>query len=64
MGVENYVATLKFTPVTDGARRFAEWSAEFDCDESRERPNCPSRSAPACSRAAFDALKRNLGGKF
>ena len=31
MGVDNYVATLKLTPVTDGNRTFAEWSAEFDC---------------------------------
>src|SRR4029434_11280571 len=30
MGVEHYTATLKLTPVTDGARCFAEWSAEFD----------------------------------
>lgn len=37
MGVANYVATLKLTPVTDGDRTFAEWSAEFDCDEARER---------------------------
>ncbi|KNZ32650.1 MAG: polyketide cyclase [Methylibium sp. NZG] len=37
MGVENYVATLKLTPITDGNRSFAEWSAEFDCAEGRER---------------------------
>jgi hypothetical protein len=37
MGVQNYVATLKLTPVTDGNRTFAEWSAEFDCDPARER---------------------------
>src|SRR5688500_11794358 len=30
MGVSNYVATLKLTPVTDGNKTFAEWSAEFD----------------------------------
>ena len=36
MGVENYVATLKLTPITDGARTFAEWSAEFDCPPERE----------------------------
>ena len=30
MGVDNYVATLKLTPVTDGGRTFAEWWAEFD----------------------------------
>ena len=36
MGVDNYVATLKLTPVTDGNRTFAEWWAEFDCAPDRE----------------------------
>ncbi len=36
MGVENYVATLKLLPVTDGERTFIEWSAEFDCAPERE----------------------------
>ena len=36
MGVENYVARLKLTPITDGDRTFAEWSAEFDCAPERE----------------------------
>ncbi|MEO8667125.1 MAG: SRPBCC family protein [Bauldia sp.] len=36
MAVENYVATLKLTPVTDGDRCYAEWSAEFDCRPERE----------------------------
>ena len=31
MGVENYVATLRLTPVTDGDQTFLEWTAEFDC---------------------------------
>src|SRR6202042_34842 len=29
MGVENYVATLRLTPVTDGEKTFMEWSAEW-----------------------------------
>src|SRR6185503_328680 len=37
MGVENYVATLRLTPVTDGERTFAEWTAEFDCAPEREQ---------------------------
>ena len=37
MGVTDYTATLKLTPVTDGTRCFAEWNAEFDCDEDRDR---------------------------
>ena len=28
MGVENYVATLRLTPVTDGDQTFLEWTAE------------------------------------
>ena len=31
MPLTNYVATLRLTPITDGDRTFAEWSAEFDC---------------------------------
>jgi hypothetical protein len=31
MPLTNYVATLRFTPITDGDRAFAEWTAEFDC---------------------------------
>jgi hypothetical protein len=36
MGVTDYVSTLKLTPITDGDRSFAEWSAEFDCPPERE----------------------------
>ncbi len=36
MGVENYIATLRLLPVTDGGRSFAEWSAEFTCPPTRE----------------------------
>ena len=36
MGVTNYVATLKLTPVTDGNKTFAEWSAEFEPPPGRE----------------------------
>jgi hypothetical protein len=37
MGVSEYVATLKLTPITDGNRTFAEWSAEFECAPGREQ---------------------------
>jgi hypothetical protein len=37
MGVENYVATLKLIPITDGDRSFAEWTADFDCPAEREQ---------------------------
>jgi hypothetical protein len=60
MGVENYVATLKLTPVTDGARTFAEWSAEFDCDEGREA-SLTQTIGSGVFQGGFDALKRHFG---
>ncbi|MEM6456626.1 MAG: PAS domain-containing protein [Acidobacteriota bacterium] len=36
MGVENYVATLKLTPITETDQTFAEWTASFDCAPERE----------------------------
>jgi hypothetical protein len=36
MAVEDYVATLKLIPITDGDRSYAEWSAEFNCRPERE----------------------------
>ncbi|HZW72598.1 MAG TPA: SRPBCC family protein [Caldimonas sp.] len=59
MGVENYVATLKLTPVTDGARCFAEWSAEFDCDEGREHALVET-IGDGVFQGGFDALKRHF----
>jgi hypothetical protein len=57
MGVDNYISTLKLTPITDGARTFAEWSAEFDCDESRER-ELTELIGQRVFQAGFDALKK------
>ena len=59
MGVENYVATLKLTPVTDGARCFAEWSAEFDCKEGREHALVET-IGDGVFQGGFDALKRHF----
>jgi hypothetical protein len=36
MDVENYVATLRLIPVTDGDQTFVEWTAEFDAAPDRE----------------------------
>ena len=35
MPMTGYQATLRVTPVTDGARAFVEWWAIFDCDSAR-----------------------------
>ncbi|MGE0799946.1 MAG: SRPBCC family protein [Lautropia sp.] len=59
MGVENYVATLKLTPVTDGDRTFAEWWAEFDAPPGREQA-LAEQVGQGVFQAAFDHLKRTL----
>jgi hypothetical protein len=59
MGVHNYVATLKLTPITDGNRSFAEWSAEFDCAPERETELSHS-IGQGIFQAGFDALKRQM----
>jgi len=57
MGVANYVATLKLTPVTDGGRTFAEWTAEFDCAAGSEAELTQS-IGQGVFQVGFDALKR------
>jgi len=59
MGVANYVATLKLTPITDGGRSFAEWSAEFDCAEGRESELTDS-IGNGVFQSGFEALKRHF----
>jgi len=59
MGVDRYVATLKLTPVTDGNRSFAEWSAEFDCAEGREN-ELTQLIGQGVFQTGFDALKRHF----
>ena len=59
MGVHNYVATLKLTPVTDGERTFAEWTAEFECEFGREQ-SLADLVGQGVFQAAFDNLKRQL----
>jgi hypothetical protein len=60
MGVQNYIATLKFTPITDGGRTFAEWSAEFDPPQGKER-ELADAIANGVFQTGFDALKRHFG---
>ena len=60
MGVENYIATLKLTPITDGDRTFAEWSAEFDCAPEREA-ELITLIGTSVFQGGFDALKSRFG---
>ena len=62
MGVDNYTATIKLTPVTDGNRSFAEWSAEFDCAQDRER-ELSETIGTGVFQGGFDALKLHFGAR-
>jgi Polyketide cyclase / dehydrase and lipid transport len=59
MGVSNYVATLKLTPITDGDRSFAEWTAEFDCAPGRES-ELARLVGNGVFQGGFDALKQQF----
>jgi hypothetical protein len=59
MGVASYVATLKLTPITDGQRSFAEWSAEFECAEGREH-ELTELIGNGVFQGGFDGLKRHF----
>jgi Polyketide cyclase / dehydrase and lipid transport len=60
MGVANYVATLKLTPITDGNRTFAEWTAEFDCAPERAK-ELAQNIGQGVFQGGFEALKVRLG---
>jgi hypothetical protein len=60
MALENYVATLRLTPITDGERTFAEWSAEFDCAPENEE-DLVSGIGQNVFQGGFDSLKRHFG---
>lgn len=62
MPLTDYIATLRLTPVTDGNRTFAEWTAEFDCAEDDEE-GLVTNIGRNVFQAGFDALKRRLGGR-
>ena len=59
MGVENYIATLSLTPVTDGGSTFIEWQADFDCAPERENA-LKQQIGVNVFQAAFDALKQRF----
>jgi len=59
MPLTGYVATLRLTPITDGDRTFAEWTAEFDCEEAMA-DDLVAGIGTNVFQAGFDALKRHF----
>ncbi len=60
MGVENYVATLRLIPITDGNTTFAEWTAEFEAEPARE-DELVRTIGQGVFQAAFNSLKARFG---
>lgn len=61
MALTDYVATIRLTPITDGEKCFAEWSAEFDCAPEVET-ELVSHIGGAVFQGGFNSLKRHFGG--
>jgi hypothetical protein len=61
MPLTDYVATLRLTPITDGDRTFAEWTAEFDCAPDAAEDLITGIGGNVF-QAGFDALKRAMAG--
>ncbi len=61
MPLTDYVATLRLTPVTEGDRTFAEWTAEFECAPA-EAEALVAGIGDNVFQAGFAALKRQMVG--
>jgi uncharacterized protein YndB with AHSA1/START domain len=61
-GVENYLATIRVTPVTDGDRSFVEWWTTFDCAPD-QIGHWESFFAGDVFQGGLDALKAHFSGK-
>ena len=61
MPLENYIATLRLTPITDGDRTFGEWTAEFDC-APEVSDDLVSGIGGNVFQGGFDSLKRHFSG--
>ncbi len=58
--VDNYLATIRVTPVTDGGGSFVEWWTVFDCNRD-EQAHWTAFFANEVFQGGFDALKSHFG---
>jgi hypothetical protein len=61
MPLENYRATLRLLPITDGDCTYAEWSAEFTCRASEES-DLVDAIGGGVFQGSFDNLKAHFAG--
>ncbi|MBW2739641.1 MAG: SRPBCC family protein [Deltaproteobacteria bacterium] len=61
--LENYVATLRLAPVTDGNRTYAEWKAEFNCRLEEEDLVVTTGLISSHFQLITNLYERNKGSK-
>lgn len=61
MPLENYMATLSLTPITDGSRTYIQWTAQFNCAPEAEEGLIEFIST-GVFQGGFDSLKGILEG--
>jgi Polyketide cyclase / dehydrase and lipid transport len=60
--VDNYNATLRITPVTDGNKAFVEWWTTFDCDRDQQ-DHWTGFFANEIFQNGFEAMKKRMRGE-
>ena len=60
--VDNYNATLRVTPVTDGDKAFVEWWTTFDCDRDQQE-HWTGFFANEIFQNGFEAMKKRMRGE-
>ena len=60
--VDNYLATIRVTPVTDGNASFVEWYTTFDCDRDQQA-HWTGFFANEIFQNGFNALKKRMNGE-
>ncbi|HRE27642.1 MAG TPA: SRPBCC family protein [Anaerolineales bacterium] len=59
--VQNYLATLRVTPITDGDRAFVEWWTTFDC-KAKELEHWTGFFASEVFKPALESLRVYIKG--
>ena len=59
--VDNYCATLRVTPLTDGGGSFVEWWTTFDCDRDQQT-HWTGFFASEVFQGGLEALKAHFAG--
>ncbi|MFT4539184.1 MAG: hypothetical protein ACI841_002355 [Planctomycetota bacterium] len=62
MPLSNYVASLRLLPISDGERTYAEWSAEFDCNEG-DQESLVASIGNDVFLASFQNLERQMSAE-